>query len=96
MRRDEVLRILGEHREELVRLGVRSLALFGSAARDEASDASDIDLLVEFTGRVGLFHFLEVKEFLEAVLGRSVDLGTPDSLHPRLRERVLREAVRVA
>jgi uncharacterized protein len=96
MRRDEVLRILGEHREELVRLGVRSLALFGSAARGEASEASDIDLLVEFSGKVGLFHFLEVKEFLEGVLGRSVDLGTPDSLHPRLRERVLREAVRVA
>ncbi len=95
MTKDEVLRILGQHREELQRLGVRSLALFGSAARGEASAESDVDLLVEFDRPVGLFHFIEVKEFLERVLGRPVDLGTPQSLHPRLRRRVLEEAVRV-
>jgi hypothetical protein len=95
MRRDEVTRILATHRRELSRLGVKSLALFGSSARDEAGSGSDVDLLVEFDRPVGLFEFIDVKEFLERVLGCSVDLGTPDSLHPRLRERVLREAVSV-
>jgi predicted nucleotidyltransferase len=96
MTRDEVLRILGEHHEELEQLGVKSLALFGSAARGEAGAGSDVDLLVEFDRPVGMFHFIEVKDFLERVLGRPVDLGTAESLHPRLRERVLEEAVRVA
>jgi hypothetical protein len=95
MRRDEVTRILATHRRELSRLGVKSLALFGSSARDEAGSGSDVDLLVEFDRPVGLFEFIDVEEFLERVLGCSVDLGTPDSLHPRLRERVLREAVSV-
>ncbi len=96
MTRDEVLHILSQHRAELVQLGVKSLALFGSAARGEATAKSDVDLLVEFDRPVGLFHFIEVKEFLERVLGSPVDLGTAESLHPRLREQVLQEAVRVA
>ena len=95
MTRDKVLRVLSEHRADLVRLGVKRLALFGSAARDEAGPQSDVDLLVEFDHQVGLFEFIDVKEFLEDVLGGPVDLGTPESLHPRLRERVLREAVHV-
>ena len=95
MTRNEILRILSEHRDDLVRLGVRSLALFGSAARNEAGLKSDVDLLVEFDRPVGLFQFIDVKEFLERVLGCPVDLGRPSSLHPRLRERVLREAVNV-
>ena len=96
MTRDEVMRVLSEHREELSRLGVKSLAMFGSSVRDEATEASDVDLLVEFDAPIGLFEFIDVKEFLEGILGRPVDLGTPDALHPRLRARVLREAVRVA
>jgi hypothetical protein len=96
MTRDEVLHTLSQHHEELARLGVKSLALFGSAARNEARVGSDVDLLVEFSRPVGLFAFLDVKEYLESVLGCSVDLGTPQSLHPRLRARVFREAVRVA
>ena len=56
MKRDEVLRILREHRGELRRgFGVKSVALFGSLARDEATDTSDIDILVDFDGPVGLF-----------------------------------------
>jgi hypothetical protein len=93
--RDEILRVLSEHRADLARLGVKSLALFGSAAREETGAESDVDLLVEFDRPVGLFQFIEVKEFLEGVLGGPVDLGTPQSLHPRLRERVLREVVHV-
>jgi predicted nucleotidyltransferase len=87
--------ILRLHRDELRRLGVKSLALFGSVARDEGQPQSDVDLLVEFGHPVGLFEFIDVKQFLEGLLGCSVDLGTARSLRPRLRDRVLREAVYV-
>ena len=87
---------LREHRADLERLGVKSLALFGSAARGEARQDSDVDLLVEFSRPVGLFHFMEVKEFLEEVLGRRVDLVNPDALKPQLREAILEEAVDAA
>ena len=87
---------LREHRADLERLGVKSLALFGSVARGEACQDSDVDLLVEFSRPVGLFHFMEVKEFLEEVLGRRVDLVTPDALKPQLREAILEEAVDAA
>ncbi len=94
--RDEILLVLREHRSDLERLGVKSVALFGSAVRGEAREDSDVDLLVEFQRPVGLFEFVDVKQYLEDVLGCRVDLGTPDSLKPRLRESVLAEAVYVA
>jgi hypothetical protein len=96
MTRDELVRLLSQHRSELQeRFGVKSLALFGSAAREEAGIESDVDLLVEFDRPVGLFEFIDLKDFLERLLGRKVDLGTPESLKPRLRERVLKEAIHV-
>jgi uncharacterized protein len=76
MKRNEVLAILSTHREPLQKLGVRSLSLFGSVARDEAGADSDVDLLVEFNRAIGLFEFIEVRLYLEDILGCSVDLGT--------------------
>jgi hypothetical protein len=69
--------------------------LFGSAARDEASADSDVDLLVEFSQPVGLFQFFELQQRLEELLVCKVDLGTPRSLKPRIKEHVLQEAIRV-
>ena len=68
---------------------IQSLAVFGSVARGEAGPESDVDLLVEFTDPVGLFHFLAVKESLEAILGCPVDLATPAALKPQLREAII-------
>ena len=65
-------------------------------ARNEAADHSDIDLLVEFDRPVGLFAFCHLRRFLEEILGCSVDLITPDALKLQLKDRILREAVRVA
>jgi predicted nucleotidyltransferase len=95
MKRADVLRILAEHQEELERLGVLSLAVFGSVARDEAGPDSDLDLLVEIKRPMGLFGFIGIQEHLESLLGTSVDLVTKDALKPRLRDRILREAVAV-
>lgn len=94
MNRDGILHILGEHRDELRRFAVKSLGLFGSAARDEARPDSDIDILVEFAKPVGLFQFVRLQAFLERLLGCSVDLVTPGALRPELRDRILGEAIR--
>lgn len=94
MRRQEALTILVSHQNTLKDFGVKSLLLFGSVARDEARTDSDVDLLVEFERPIGLFTFVRLKRYLEEILESSVDLGTPDSLKPYLREPVYREAIR--
>lgn len=96
MRRDEALTILAAHRDEIKAFSVKSLALFGSVARDEAGPNSDVDLLVEFDRPVGLFTFLDLKGYLEHILGARVDLGTPRSLKDGVRFQVIKDAVRVA
>jgi hypothetical protein len=94
----DVTRTLLAHREVLQQFAVRQLRLFGSTLRGEAGDASDIDLLVDYdpAARVGLFAFVRLQRRLSELLGRRVDLATPDALHPTLRDGILREAVRVA
>lgn len=94
MRKQEALTLLVNHQKALKDFGVSSLMLFGSVARDEARTDSDVDLLVEFDRPIGLLTFVRLKRYLEEILERSVDLGTPDSLKPYLQESVLREAVR--
>ncbi len=97
MNREKVSQILQEHRSELAqKYGVRFLFLFGSVARNEANSASDVDLLVEFDRPVGYFGLFALQDHLESLLSCSVDLGTTNSLKPRIRERVMGECVRVA
>ncbi|AEG33642.1 nucleotidyltransferase [Thermus thermophilus] len=75
------------------RYGVRRLLLFGSFARGEADEESDVDLLVEFfPGRTPGLGFARLQEELTRLFGRRVDLHTLGSLSPYLREEVLREA----
>lgn len=95
MKRSQVLATLRTHWTEIRAHEVKSLALFGSIARDEGRQDSDVDLLVEFARPVGLFAFIALQQYLEQLLGCKVDLGTPKSLRPRLRERVLQEALYV-
>jgi uncharacterized protein len=98
MKREEVLRILGANRTKLKGLSVKSLSLFGSVARDEATDASDVDFLVDFEEGhpTGLFEFFGVSQFLEDVLGCKVDLVMTDALRKEYRDEVLKEAIRAA
>ena len=92
----EAKKILKSHKKNLSTRGVRSLALFGSVARDEASAKSDIDILVDFDARKGLFIFVDLKNYLENILDSSkVDLVTQGALHPALKKRILKEAKRV-
>ena len=72
---------------------VDRLGIFGSFARDEATEASDVDILVEFSKTVGLFHFIELQERLSELIGRKVDLGEPEALKLVIKEQVLKEVI---
>lgn len=98
MKRDQALKVLAANRERLKDFLVKSLAIFGSVARDEAAEASDIDVLVEFEeGKsVGLFEFIRLMHFLEEILGCKVDLATSDALRKEMREQILKEAIHAA
>jgi predicted nucleotidyltransferase len=97
MRRAHAIEALRGYLPALRRdFGVRRIALFGSTARDEAREDSDLDLLVEFDVVPTLDAFVGLKFFLEDHLGRKVDLVTPDALKPRMRPNVEREALDVA
>ncbi len=94
---EEVRGLLADHLDGLTReLGIVRLAVFGSTARGEARESSDVDVVVEFEGRADLNRFMELKERLEALLGSRVDLVTYNALRPAMRSTVEREAVRVA
>jgi len=94
MKRDAVIRLLKENNTQLARdFGVKSLSLFGSVARDQATSHSDVDLIVEFNRPVGYFGLFALQDHLEQLLGCRVDLGTPGSLKPRLRTRVAGELI---
>ena len=96
MKQDVVLQILRQKNDELTKkFGVKSLSLFGSVARNEATSDSDVDLLVEFNRPVGYFGLFALQDYLEKLLGCPVDLGTPNSLKPYMRERVMGEAIHV-
>ncbi len=92
--RDQVRQRLSEARAELAGLGVRSLDLFGSVVRGEASAGSDVDLLVEFDKPIGLFHFFRVQWRQKEILGCRVDLVMRDAVKRQLRDRIFAEAVR--
>ena len=97
MTKQELKKILAANRSELQKLGVVSLAVFGSVAREESTQQSDIDLLVDFDRDVGLFHLFELQHRLEEIIGvPKIDLIQKGAIHPALRQKILSEAVNVA
>lgn len=88
----QILDVLRIHREKLRLLGVRRLGLFGSAARGEATEASDLDFLVELD-RKTFDAYMDVKELLEHLFERRVDLVVAEALKPQLRPRILQETL---
>ena len=97
MNRQRVLSLLGDRREDiLLRFGVKALSLFGSAARDEMRSGSDVDILVEFEEAATFDRYMDLKAYLEKILGTSVDLLTKDAVKPRMRPIIEKDMVRVA
>ena len=96
MRREEAISRLQQHEADLKRLGVEHLYLFGSTARGEATEDSDIDLFFDYQkGKLGLFELMDVKEYAAGILGGKTDIMTRDSLHKMLRQKIEASAVRV-
>ncbi len=88
--RKNVLERLRRHRDDLRRLGVRRIGLFGSFQRDEPSAESDVDLLVEFLpGEKSFDNFMAVSFLLEEELERPVELVTPNALSPHIGPHIL-------
>jgi len=89
--------VLQAHKEELYeRFQVESLSVFGSVSRGTAKPESDIDILVRYRSTPGIFDFLRLKEYLEGIVGRPVDLVTEGALKKQLKDGILQEAIRVA
>ncbi len=93
----QILALLKERQGVIaLQFGVKRLALFGSAARGELREDSDVDVLVEFDGPSTFDGYFSLKDYLEALLGRTVDLVTERGLKPRARRQVERDLIRVA
>lgn len=96
MNRNEVLNLLRAHKTTLAqRFGVTDIALFGSFARNQNAEHSDIDVLVWFDGPATSRRYFGVQFYIEDLVGRPVDLVTDKALRAELRPEVEREAVHV-
>lgn len=95
-RQQNVLSSLKDLKEKVSdEYSVKTIGVFGSVARNEETEQSDIDLLVEFSRPVGFVTFMRLENFLSEQLGARVDLVTPDSLKPVIRQDVLSEVIYV-
>ena len=97
MTRQAVLEKLESNISDIRRqFSVKALSLFGSVARDEAERQSDVDVLVEFTEKSSFDLFMDLKFYLEELLGAGVDLVTDKALRPQIRESIEKELINVA
>ena len=94
----EVEKVIKFHEAEIRAMGVKEIYVFGSVARGEATESSDVDCFVVFeeSAKAGLLKLARLQLFLEQKLKTHVDLGTKNSLHRKLKDQILKEAVRVA
>lgn len=91
-RKQDVIKVLQTHKDKFNKFGVNRLGLFGSFARNEANNESDIDILVVFEASQKNFNnFMDLSFFLEDVLGCKVDLVTIDFLSPYIGKNILQE-----
>lgn len=90
--KDEILKGLEANRDAIRRFGVRRLGLFGSCARGESTESSDLDFVVDFE-RKSFDAYMDLKAFLEKLFGCPVDLVLGDAIKPRLRAAILEGAL---
>jgi uncharacterized protein len=94
LHRDDIVNIL---RVQMIRsrFGIKSLSLFGSVARNEATQESDLDFIVDFDGTITFDRYMDLKIFLEDLFGKKIDLAIEDTLKPQIRQKILEEAIDV-
>lgn len=92
MTRRKIISSIEKSKVRLTSLGVKSIGLFGSFAKGQASRDSDVDLLVEFdSGKKTYDNFIDTCFLLEELMGRKVELVTTDSLSPYIKPYILKE-----
>jgi predicted nucleotidyltransferase len=98
MNKKEIMEILSANKDLKRRYCINNLYLFGSVARGDSTDQSDVDILVEFDPQapIGLFQFVRLRRELRDILGCEVDLATPEALHHELKDEILKEAINAA
>lgn len=93
---NELKLIINGKKPELAEIfSVSNIFIFGSYAKETQTEESDIDLLVETTKPISLFKFVNLKQYFENLLGKKIDLGTPNSLKPLVKDVILSEAVQI-
>ncbi|CAN5420354.1 nucleotidyltransferase family protein [soil metagenome] len=92
--RQEILNLLEKNREEIRSFGVKEIGLFGSVARDEQTEASDVDILVELEKKT-FDAYMSLKFFLEDLFERKVDLVMKGTIKPLVKDRILSETIYV-
>ncbi len=96
MNRSELLKRLRAHKTTLVQnFGVTELAIFGSFARDQAADDSDVDILVQFNTPTSWRQYFDTQAYLEDLLGRPVDMATDKALRAEIRPYMERDIINV-
>jgi len=96
MTRQDILdRLRTEAPDLRLRFGLKTLAVFGSIARGDDREGSDLDVFVAFEGKADFDRFMGLKLYLEDTFGRSVDLLTPNALRPDMQAEIEREAILV-
>lgn len=94
LKAEKIIEKLQKNKTDLKKLGVRSLSLFGSFAKGEENRRSDLDFLVEFEEKT-FDAYMELKFFLEALFGRSIDLVLLDTLKKSLKPKIMKDRIRV-
>jgi predicted nucleotidyltransferase len=96
MSRTDIIAALRAKAADIKGLGATSLYLFGSAARNEATEQSDVDLFIDYDPeRFSFVELIRLRERLSTVLGRQADLTTREGLHPLLRSQIEASAIKV-
>ena len=95
--KDQIFKRILSEKAQLLFFGVKNIGLFGSFVRGDQTSDSDIDILIEFTPEKHTFdNFMDVAFLLEKILGRKVDLVTPEALSPHIGPHILKEVEHVA
>lgn len=91
MNTDDIMNYLRGHRQTMAEMGVVKIGLFGSYARGDAREDSDIDIAVEISGAHRADSFFRLLHFLEDGLHKKIDLGIESSLKPAVKNRIIKE-----
>jgi predicted nucleotidyltransferase len=96
MDKEAVIALLRAHQDELRAEGVSHVYIFGSVARGEADEKSDVDLFYDYdSDRFGFLQFMRIRELAPEIIGRSVDIMPRDGIHPFIRSEVEQAAIEV-